>query len=148
MARPTAEKIKSFHSPNQTIPTFSLPQITQVRTEARLRIITNTTVIMSPHELSLSFCIYYSQSFLPFCYKTKQEFLFHLHHSDIQYHISEELSLFTLMLMNILACLGIHESHLFGKQERKIIKKTQISIYTCVFYKMLLQFKNVHIFLE
>jgi len=58
MVLPKAEKIKSFHTTNQTVPTFSLPQITQIRTEAHIRIITNTTVIMSPQELSLSFWIY------------------------------------------------------------------------------------------
>ena len=65
-------------------------------------------------------------SFLPFCYVTKQEFLLHLHHSDIQYLTSEELWIFTWMLMSILACLTLCRhtwTPLFGKQERKIIKK-------------------------
>ena len=46
-------------------------------------------------------------SYLPFCYKTKQEFLLHLHHSVIQYLTSEALSLFTWMLMSTLACLTL-----------------------------------------
>lgn len=39
--------------------------------------------------------------------KQKQEFLLHLHHSDIQYLTSEELSLFTCMLMSTLARLTL-----------------------------------------
>jgi hypothetical protein len=50
------DEIRSLRVPSRFkrgLPTFSLPQNTQISTEAHITIITNTTVVMSPQELFL-----------------------------------------------------------------------------------------------
>jgi len=157
MALPKAEKIKSFYSTNLNVPTFSLPQITQISTEAHIRIITNTTVIVSSRTL-LKLLALLRQNVLSdvqvvpdsqnttikdshfHLSATKQNNNFYFIYVTVTFNISHPKSSHCSRgclwaPWHVLHSVGIYEPLLFGKRERKIIKKktqTSIYIYMCI----------------